>query len=239
MLLFITIIASVRHKCGSSVVEYTIFVIMAHHTTTNSHMAGGITKIVCLVQFVMMMMAGSSSLLNNPLLWRTYCISSSSVLSFLKGPVQPLRTRHRTRRGSRKTRVEEKAALSCWRRRRPHAIAMMIGVRWRGPPATPIIVITVIPPTVLLPAVVGEVEGGGGWRGVPPSLHQAWQLTIWKVHVFPGQVRRQNWMLIIFERLPISLTVIATTSRWFHSAASSGGEMWPVDQIARIFPMKN
>jgi len=65
MLLFITIIASsVRHKCGSSVVEYTIFVIMAHHTT-NSHMAGGITKTVCLAQCVMMM-AGSSSLVNDP-----------------------------------------------------------------------------------------------------------------------------------------------------------------------------
>jgi len=71
MLLFITIIASsVGHKCGSSVVEYTIFVIMAHHTTTNSHVAGGITKTVCLAQFVMMMMVGSSSfLLNDPVKW--------------------------------------------------------------------------------------------------------------------------------------------------------------------------
>ena len=109
----------------------------------------------------------------------------SSVLAFLKGSIQPLRSRHRTRRWSRKTGVEEKAALSCWRWGGPHA---MIGRRWSSP-ATPVVAVS---PTVF-PAVVGEVEGGGWGRGIPPSLHQAWKLAIWKVHIFPGYVRRQNY----------------------------------------------
>ena len=145
----------------------------------------------------------------------------SSVLAFLEGPIQPLRPRHRTRRGSGQARVQEKAALGCWRRRRSHAI------RRRRGSATSVIAV----PATVLPAVVGEVEGGGGGRGVPPSLHQAWKLAIWKVHFLPGhemhytQDMKTNWK-------PVSFTVIATTSRWFHSAASSRGEMWPANHMA-------
>ena len=150
---------------------------MAHHTT-NSQVAGGITTTVCLAQCVMMM-AGSSFLINDPVFaghsYQSFVedfsppvsqfspknSKASSVLAFLKGPIQPLRPRHRTRRRSWQARIQEKAALSCWRRRRPHAI----GRRWSS--ATPVIAV----PTTVLATVVREVERGGWGRGIPPPLH--------------------------------------------------------------------
>ena len=58
--------------------------------------------------------------------------------------------------------------------------------------------------------------------------------------------RESNWRHWLVERMikwqywrwmhcmnvqPVGFTIITTTPRWFHSAASSGGEVWPEKQI--------
>ena len=215
MLLFITIIASVRYFMWFKrhwIYNYKLG-LMARYKTVKSSWRNYINS---MFGTAFVIKAGSSVDVNDcwiiSVLLRMFSpevhiLSEVSVLSFPKRLIQSWRPRHRTRRRSRQAGIEEEAPLGCWRRR-----VSAEGVGGGGRPAAPVVT---VPGETILPAVVGEVEGGGGGRGVPDeyifqkqpilmshwinkavrgllpaSRHQTWKFPIWEVHIFPVREQR-------------------------------------------------
>ena len=160
MLLFITIIASVRYFMWFKrhwIYNYKLG-LMARYKTVKSSWRNYINSMFGTVYVIK---AGSSVDVNDR--WiifsslknvfsEVHILSEVSVLSLPKRLIQSWRPRHRTRRRSRQAGIQEEAPLGCWRRR-----------VW-GRPTAPVVT---VPGQTILPTVVGEVEGGGGGRGVP------------------------------------------------------------------------
>ena len=159
MLLFITIIASVRYFMWFKrhwIYNYKLG-LMARYKTVKRSWRNYINS---MFGTTFVIKAGSSVDVND--CWiifsEVHILSEVSVLSFPKGLIQSWRPRHRTRRRSRQAGIQEEAPLGCWRRR---VSAEVVG--GGGRPTAPVVT---VPGETILPAVVGEVEGGGGGRGV-------------------------------------------------------------------------
>ena len=169
MLLFITIIASVRYFMWFKrhwIYNYKLG-LMARYKTVKSSWRNYINSMFGTVYVIK---AGSSVDVNDR--WiifsslknvfsEVHILSEVSVLSLPKRLIQSWRPRHRTRRRSRQAGIQEEAALGCWRRR---VSAEVVG-GW-GRPTAPVVT---VPGETILPTVVGEVEGGGWGRGVPDN----------------------------------------------------------------------
>ena len=171
MLLFITIIASVRYFMWFKrhwIYNYKLG-LMARYKTVKSSWRNYINSMFGTVYVIK---AGSSVDVNDR--WiifsslknvfsEVHILSEVSVLSLPKRLIQSWRPRHRTRRRSRQAGIQEEAPLGCWRRR---VSAEVVG--GRGRPTAPVVT---VPGQTILPTVVGEVEGGGGGRGVPEEYN--------------------------------------------------------------------
>ena len=171
MLLFITIIASVRYFMWFKrhwIYNYKLG-LMARHKTVKRSWRNYINS---MFGTTFVIKAGSSVDVND--CWiifsslknvfsEVHILSEVSVLSFPKRLIQSWRPGHRTRRRSRQAGIEEEAPLGCWRRR---VSAEVVG--GGGRPAAPVVT---VPGETILPAVVREVEGGGGGRGVPSEYN--------------------------------------------------------------------